>query len=239
MKYPKLQNIDIAETMKQIVNLNTFEYQTDLRHDLDLIRKYLENNEDRRTFLWSCSVDGTTLLNERDLFVKNNGSSLTFGAAIQEQRETLTFLIEPDPLCRDKLTGQMTQFHPEEYLSYAKKTAVEANEVILSFESQSEQLLFSIKEYEREHNKIVSSYGKYDSRFFLVPNETALLTTMAMARAKIFGVAEPTNLQDYLQNLAENCELKYRNSSHEQQAEQLLQADYPENMEGEEDEYDR
>lgn len=75
----KFENIDILESLEQIMLQNTEFYRSDFEIDKEVIRKYSSSDKkEDKSLLWMSRQSGTYCFRERDVFVRNTSQFITW-----------------------------------------------------------------------------------------------------------------------------------------------------------------
>lgn len=221
MNYPILENVDLLETMEEILNLNTQEYRSDFCYDVEHLLENVRESDTGGNYLWISTESGTQLLPERELFIPNNSVPETFKVCTQGNEYPLVFLVEPTERVGDKILGRLTGLNPESYLATMVQRSQEANQVLLSFPNHEQPVSFSYKEFDQFYSKIQKEYGYYSGKQLIVPQENQLQESMKMTRNDIYQSGITMEVGEYLEELSAQREADYQEQTNDSDEEFL------------------
>lgn len=202
MRKPLLNNVDLLDTMEKILNLNTIDFRSDFKYDVELLVNSFEKQGSQGKFIWTCADSSTHLLQERNMFICRNATQQTFKSANENSSHTLSFLIEPEYADNGTIMGRMTGLDYREYFAICGMEAQDIQNVMVRFRDRAEPMIFSYDEFDSHYQSIYSRYGPMEIIELLVGEENQLMKSMTMARGRAFGDAEIMRVEDYLEELA-------------------------------------
>lgn len=203
MKKALLLDVDILDTMNQILTLNTLDYRSDFSYDVELLEKSYQETGGKNGFLWLCHDSGTQLLKERNMFINQNSVPETFKNCSQGNKNVMAFLIEPQYREKAFIMGRITELNPHEYYSNTRMEAQDITNVLISFRDIAEPVLFPYEEYDSHYQSIYNRYGPTESFELQVKDEANLERSLTLARSRAYGDAELIPVAQYLEELAQ------------------------------------
>ena len=168
----KFEDIDIIETLRQIMLINTEHFTDDFDYDIKAIRKAAHSDKaEDKNLLWLSRFRGTHCFYENDVYIKNTSANITWKHWIDNKSETpIAYAVKIKYMESGKVLGDLYQLDYEKSIEQVNKYAVKADKQILHYEFGDEITDFG-KYISADDHK---TYGKFVSLAY-VPNNGELL----------------------------------------------------------------
>lgn len=168
----KFENVDLIETLRQIMQIHTEYYTDDFDYDIKAIRQaaHSDRSEDKN-LLWLSRTHGTHCFYEKDVFIKDTNANITWKHWIDNKSETpIAYAVKIAYMENGTVFGNLYQLDYEQSVSQVKANAVKADNQILHYEFGDELTDFG-KYFSADDHK---TYGKFVGLDY-VPNDEELL----------------------------------------------------------------
>lgn len=118
----KALHTDILKVMQGIVNNHVEHYQSDFELDVEALKEAAGKKErTERIFVWLCRPCGTSLLREKDVFIKGTCENNAFCFYKEQTRNAIQcYVIEVNSLDGDTVRGNFYAFDYPEYYQHVK-----------------------------------------------------------------------------------------------------------------------
>lgn len=191
--------VELIPFMQTVVQEHTKHYQSDFEIDKETLTEAVgKNNFLDKTFIWLCRENGTWLLRERDVFIKNTRENNTFRFYKEQTREKiLAFTVEISgySVINGSLIGNIYPRSYDKLYELVKSVSVPASSVLMKY-----QLGTLIKSADDFNGYPDSEYGYLTSYEFFPQSEDALKKILRDERAKRLKFTVG-NTDDYLSAL--------------------------------------
>lgn len=132
----KALHTDILKVMQGIVNNHVEHYHSDFELDIEALKEAAWKKErTERIFVWLCRPCGTSLLREKDVFIKGTRENNAFCFYKEQTRDAIQcYVIEANSLDGDTVRGNFYAFDYPEYYQHVKAAAVPAGGIVVNYE---------------------------------------------------------------------------------------------------------
>lgn len=132
----KFENIDILESLEQIMLQNTEFYRSDFEIDKEVIRKYSSSDKkEDKSLLWMSRQSGTYCFRERDVFVRNTSQFITWVYYMDRSDDhILSYGVEITGKEGEKIMGTLYELDYMQLSQRVKDKAVPFENYILYYE---------------------------------------------------------------------------------------------------------
>lgn len=132
----KALNTDIVKVMQGTVDRHVGHCQTGFELDVEALKEAAGKKErTERIFVWLCRPCGTSLLREKDVFIKGTRENNAFCFYKEQTRNAIQcYVIEVNSLDGDTVRGNFYAFDYPEYYQHVKAAAVPAGGIVVNYE---------------------------------------------------------------------------------------------------------
>lgn len=168
----RFENVDIIDTLKQIMQAHTQAHQRDFEYDIKAIRAAATSDKaEDKNMLWLSRIHGTHCFYESDVFIKNTPANTTWKYWDEEKSETpLAYALEITNEQFGKIYGNLYQLDYKKCVADVKKNEIKGESQILHYEDGDVVMDFG-KWFSADEHKY---YGRYIGLDF-VPNDAERL----------------------------------------------------------------
>lgn len=202
MKQVLLENVDVLETMEEIVNLNMLSFKSDFAYDVQMMEESIQDKGVGGSFVWTCGQSSTFLSDERNLLIDRNASAETFKVKNESDPHTLSFLVETKALEDGSIVGNLLALDYKQFLENTQKEKPSPINVLLHFQKQDKPMEFPFEEYDMDMKGIYLKYGALERVEFLVEDEPKLQKTLQSANDLAYGSGISVTKEAFLSELA-------------------------------------
>lgn len=177
---------DIIPFLESVVAENTVCYQLDIaRDELRLQKAMLEVKQEDRTFLWMSRPCGTWCFLEREVFLRETPSHLTWAykeyAAGAGHIKAFRVIVSPGR-SGDFVLGKVQPLNYVEQVQRVKQNALPVQTVKMTFEDKT---VFTVPfaDYPSQCRKLSVAHGKVEGIYYAPENEAELSCVLQAERA--------------------------------------------------------
>ena len=174
----KFENVDLIDTLRQIMQAHTQYYKQDFKYDIDAIQKAaMSDNAEDRNMLWLSRTHGTHCFFEKDVFIKNTSANVAWKHWFEQKSDNpIAYAFEITYTEHDNIYGNLYQLDYEKNVADIKKNAIKADSQILHYEGGDVLMDFG-KWFSADEHKY---YGRYIGLDY-VPNDAEKLEDVLKA----------------------------------------------------------
>jgi len=196
------RDVDVISTLQEIVNHNTYYYQTDFSYVQDILRKAAEERNGNRNFFWMSRKNGTWCFPERNVYIRDTNAYNTwmyYGGSKSEQVKA--FWIELKESEDGKVIGDIAEIDYQKHLDYLSTYRSLPTRVEVVFRNPNGYHNFDFEEYNKNWQEIGQQYGTIDRKSFLVDEPDALAYAMRGVRGEFWELTVPMDVESYVKRL--------------------------------------
>lgn len=194
--------VDVIATLQEIVNHNTYYYQTDFSYDQDILRKAAEERNGNRNFFWMSRKNGTWCFPERNVYIRDTNAYNTwmyYGGSKSEQVKA--FWIELKDAEDGKVIGDIAEIDYQKHLDYLSTHSSTPAGVEVMFRNPNGYHCFDFEEYHKNWQEIGQQYGTIDRKSFFVNEPDMLAYAMRGVRGEFWESTVPMDVESYVKRL--------------------------------------
>lgn len=153
----KFENVDIVNSLRQIMNINTEHYKSDFVYDVEMIRQAaLSSNPKDKSLLFMSRLNGTYCYRETDVFTKDTSAYNTWEYyGDQTQDKILAYAVKITGMENEVVKGNLYELDYRKHFMHVINVAVQPDNI-----SANEELNFTLS---CEHQRLERlKYGDID-----------------------------------------------------------------------------
>ena len=168
----QFKDVDILDTLQQIMMIHTEYHQSDFNEDIKAILTAANSDKlEDKNLLWLSRVHGTHCFYESDVFIKNTFANNAWKYFSEHKSENpIAYAIRITGTEKEKVFGDIYYLDYEQSVSQVKKNAVKADDQILHYEYGNVIMDFG-EWFSADEHKV---YGKYVGLDYIPNNEEQL-----------------------------------------------------------------
>ena len=132
----KFENVDIVDSLRRIMNINTKQYKSDFIRDVDIIQAAaLSNKSEDKRLMFLSRPSGTYCFRERDIYIKNTFSYAVwryYGETTDDK--ILAYAVQIKGIEGDKIKGNLYELDYRAHFKHVIQAAVNADTQTLHYE---------------------------------------------------------------------------------------------------------
>ena len=153
------KNIEIIAFLREILQANTQNYQSDFQYDIDSLQAAAaESKAENRSWLWMSRPSGTWCFKEREVFLQNTTANQTWQFYDYEAEKIKTYRVEVCGRQGDKVFGNVYPLDYREHLERVRKLSIPAvKAVYLLADGTTMSLTFD--NFVADYRRMVAEHG--------------------------------------------------------------------------------
>jgi len=200
----KYESVDIVAALGAVVELNTENYKSDFRYDIERFKKAaLHPDGENNHLLWLSRQSGTWCVPEREAYIKDseafniwNGYATILGdinsymSSVIVSDRILAFAVDIKGIENGRIKGDLYELDYRDHVREVQRAALPKHTVTVRFEDGT-KLTLSPAEYDDQRERLNYQHGKV---LDYIPNPQdagALRDVLQKARGKREGDARP------------------------------------------------
>ena len=196
----KFENVDVIDTLQQIMRHNTAYYRNDFDIDKRILTRAAQNSSpEDKAFLWMSRPAGTHCLRERDVFLKDTREYNTFRFyAEQTSDKVLAYAVAITGIENGKIMGNVYELDYREQAQKVVREALPADTHALIYENGTRHQPANYR-FDAQPDK---DFGKFE-RFEALPNDPDALQDLLRSERKAREQLEPGNVRSHVAELSD------------------------------------
>ena len=177
----KFENVDVIDTLQQIMRHNTAYYRNDFDIDKRILTRAAQSSSpEDKAFLWMSRPAGTHCLRERDVFLKDTREYNTFRFyAEQTSDKVLAYAVAITGIKNGKIMGNVYELDYREQAQKVVREALPADTHALIYENGTRHQPANY----RVDAQTDKDFGKFE-RFEALPNDPDTLQDLLRSERK-------------------------------------------------------
>jgi len=168
----KYENVDVIAALGAVVELNTANYKSDFKYDIDMFKAAARNPDgENNRFLWLSRPSGTYCFPERDVYIKDtaafnywNGSATTLGKDTPFDKvivndRVLTYAVDIKGAENGRIKGDLYELDYRDHIRQLNRVALPKHTVTVKFEDGT-TLTLPHAEYDGKRERLYYQHGK-------------------------------------------------------------------------------
>ena len=210
----KYSNVDVIAALGAVVELNTANYKSDFKYDIEMFKEAAKQQPDgeNNRFLWLSRPSGTHCFNERDVYIKdtaaNNywnsfatvlgGTHSPYNNVVVNDR-VLPFAVEITGIENGRIKGNITELDYRDHIRQLSKSALPLHTVTATYKDGT-TLTLPYKEYDAQRERLYHQHGQLQTLKPHPQDAGALRDILAQAREQRDKNARPAAFKVRVQN---------------------------------------
>ena len=192
----KFENVDIVAALGAVVELNTENYKSDFKYDIEMFKKAaLHPDGENNRFLWLSRPSGTYCHLERDTYIKDTaafnywngcatilGKDTPFENVIVNDR-VMTFAVEIKGIENGRIIGNLHELNYRDHVKDIAKNALPKHTVTVKYEDGT-KITLPHAEHDGQRDRLYRQHGEVKSYRNDPEDKNALRDVLAQARDK-------------------------------------------------------
>lgn len=125
----RFENVNVFETLRQIMLHNTEHYQSDFEYDIASLQKAAEDSCGSRCFLWLSRRCGTWCFEERAVYIRNTHAFNTWDYYNYSSENVKAFAVEIEALQGKAVMGHVYELDHKAHIGDVRKNCFNAQVV--------------------------------------------------------------------------------------------------------------
>jgi hypothetical protein len=208
----KFDNVDIVAALGAVVELNTANYKSDFKYDIEMFKEAARNPDgENNRFLWLSRPSGTYCHLERDVYVKDTaafnywngcatilGKDTPFDKVIVNER-VLSFAVNITGIENGKIKGDLYELNYPDHVRQLHRVALPLHTVTVKHEDGT-TLTLPHKEYDGKRERLYHQHGKVIDYKSNPQDPDALRIVLKVEREQREKDARPATFKVRVQN---------------------------------------
>jgi hypothetical protein len=177
-KMKKYENVDIAECLAKVVEVNTEHYKGDYQYDLDKFREAAKAGDgEGKHFFWLSRRNGTECFTERAAYMKDSYEFNAWTYYARYPDEIRAYAVVIKSVERDVVIGDLYELDYPAHIAELKKDALDIKDVCLKYEDGTKVVV----NYDN-YGKCGAVFQDVISRHFEQESDELMKVTLLAAR---------------------------------------------------------
>jgi len=203
----KFENVDIVAALGAVVELNTANYKSDFKYDIEQFKRATQNPDgENNRFLWLSRPSGTYCQTERDTYIKDTaafnywngcatilGKDTPFDRVIVNDR-VMTFAVEVTGIENGRIKGNLHEIDYPRHIRELNRVALPLHTVTATYKDGTTVTLPK-QEHDAAHLRLHHKHGQLQTLISHPRNEDALRVVLKVAREQREQDARPTTFK--------------------------------------------
>ena len=196
----KFENVDVIDTLQQIMRHNTAYYRNDFDIDKRILTRAAQSSSpEDKAFLWMSRPAGTHCLRERDVFLKDTREYNTFRFyAEQTTDKVLAYAVAITGMENGKIMGNVYELDYREQAQKVFREALPADTHALIYENGTRHQPANYR-FDAQPDK---DFGKFE-RFEALPNDPDALQDLLRSERKAREQLAPGDVRSHVAELSD------------------------------------
>ena len=196
----KFENVDVIDTMQQIMRHNTAYYRNDFDIDKRILTRAAQSSSpEDKAFLWMSRHAGTHCLRERDVFLKDTREYNTFRFyAEQTSDKVLAYAVAITGIKDGKIMGNVYELDYREQAQKVFREALPADTHALIYENGTRHQPANYR-FDAQPDK---DFGKFE-RFEALPNDPDALQELLRGERQAREQLAPGDVRSHVAELSD------------------------------------
>jgi hypothetical protein len=203
----KYTNVDIVAALGAVVELNTANYKSDFKYDIEQFKAAARNPDgENNRFLWLSRPSGTYCQHERDTYIKDTaafnywngcatilGKDSPFEKVIVNDR-VLTYAVEVTGIENGRIKGNLHEIDYPAHVRQLNRVALPLHTVTATYKDGT-AVTMPHREHDAVHGRLHRQHGQLQTFISNPRNEDALLDVLTQAREQREKDARPATFK--------------------------------------------
>ena len=203
----KYEDVDIVAALGAVVELNTANYKSDFKHDIDMFKAAARNPDgENNRFLWLSRPSGTYCQRERDTYIKDTaafnywngcatilGKDSPFDKVIVNDR-VMAFAVEVTGIENGRIKGNLYEIDYPEHIRHLNRAALPLHTVTATYKDGTTYTL-PHAEHDAKRERLYHQHGQLQTLVPYPENEGALRIVLKVAREQRESDARPATFK--------------------------------------------
>ena len=193
-------NVDVIDTLYQIMDNNTTGYKTDFKYDEDKFGDAaLSKNATDKHILWMSRDCGTWAFREHDVYLPETWAANTWSFYRNLQDNIKAFAVEVTDCTGDNVIGNIYELNYKQHVDEVERVRADfhVGEVYVVFNS-NEKHAFGADEFNKNRMAIADRYGSIKDTHYFCSDEPKLCATLQETRTEREQNAQPCTIDEYM-----------------------------------------
>jgi hypothetical protein len=199
----KYENVDIVAALGAIVELNTANYKSDFKYDIEQFKAAAINPDgENNRFLWLSRPSGTYCQLERDTYIKDTaafnywngcatilGKDTPFDRVIVNDR-VMTFAVEVTGIKNGRIMGNLHEVDYPNHIRQLNRVALPLHTITATYKDGT-TVTMPHKEHNTQHTRLYHQHGQLQTLTPHPQNADSLRIVLTQAREQRESNARP------------------------------------------------
>jgi len=208
----KYENVDIVAALGAIVELNTANYKSDFKYDIDMFKVAARNPDgENNRLLWLSRPSGTYCFPERDVYIKDtaafnywNGSATILGKDTPFDKvivndRVLTYAVDIKGVENGRIKGNLYELDYPDHVRQLNRVALPKDTVTVKYVDGT-TLTLPHKEYDAKRERLFHQHGEITDFKANPANPDALRIVLKVEREQREKNLQPAVFKVRVQN---------------------------------------
>jgi len=209
----KFENVDIVAALGAVVELNTENYKSDFKYDVEQFKEAARNPDgENNRLLWLSRQSGTHCFPERDVYIKDTAANNTWNfyatilgdinsymSSVIVQDRILAYAVEIKGIEKGRIKGDLYELDYREHIRQLNKVALPKHTVTVKHEDGT---VFTLPpaEYDGKRERLYHQHGQIVSFRTDPEDKGALRDVLKQVREKREDDARPAAFKVRVKN---------------------------------------
>jgi len=199
----KFENVDIVAALGAVVELNTANYKSDFKYDIEMFKKAAQHPDgENNRFLWLSRPSGTYCQLERDTYIKDtaafnywNGCATILGKGTPHDNvivndRVMTFAVEVTGIKNGRIVGNLHELDYRDHVRQLNRAALPLHTVTATYKDGTAVTL-PHKEHDAQRQQLHNRHGQLQTLTPHPKNADSLRIILTQAREQRENNARP------------------------------------------------
>lgn len=198
------KDVDIMDTLGQIMELHTRHYKEDFELDKKLILTFaLSERAEDKNLLWMSRPCGTYTFQERDVYLKDSYGNNVWQFYYEQTKDPiLAYAISLENRRDDRVIGNIYPLDYAKHVEQVKRLALPIENVEVTFEDGFVTTM-PYQTRRRQIDMLMTEHGSPEHMRYEPASEQELIAVLRHERHKRSEYAVPGDIKDYISSLRE------------------------------------